>query len=234
MMGYWKDYVTMLAGRTNSVTGVVYRDDPTILAWEIGNELRCASCRGGTRLVDTVRDLARYAKAAFPKHLIADGGEGFDDTRDLYLGLSNPYPVGGREGASFSKLLLVEELDMLSYHLYRPSEWGLDSERDLQIWIGTHELLARMSGKIAYMGEFGHDPVHGRPSAGAEGDDQSRARVFNGWLSFLFNHRGGQLGLLWQLLLGSRRSSADDGFGVVYDQHPRASAVLTYWSRAVQ
>ena len=59
MRQWWKDYVVMLAERVNTFTGVAYRNEPTILAWEIANEFRCATCRGTTRLVDTVRELGR-------------------------------------------------------------------------------------------------------------------------------------------------------------------------------
>ena len=34
----YKDYMTGIILRKNSLTGVVYRDDPTILAWDIANE----------------------------------------------------------------------------------------------------------------------------------------------------------------------------------------------------
>ncbi|KDD72716.1 hypothetical protein H632_c2982p0, partial [Helicosporidium sp. ATCC 50920] len=34
----FKDYINMLVSRRNTVTGVTYRDDPTIFAWELANE----------------------------------------------------------------------------------------------------------------------------------------------------------------------------------------------------
>ena len=36
--------------RTNKFTGVMYRDDPTILAWELMNEPRCPSDLSGKTL----------------------------------------------------------------------------------------------------------------------------------------------------------------------------------------
>ena len=33
-----------VVGRTNSVTGVPYADDPTIFAWDLINEPRCFQC----------------------------------------------------------------------------------------------------------------------------------------------------------------------------------------------
>jgi mannan endo-1,4-beta-mannosidase len=35
---WYKSYVTALVQRNNTITGVMYRDDPTILAWELINE----------------------------------------------------------------------------------------------------------------------------------------------------------------------------------------------------
>lgn len=39
--GWYKDWVAALAARVNSLTGVAYRDEPAILAWELANEPRC-------------------------------------------------------------------------------------------------------------------------------------------------------------------------------------------------
>ena len=39
--GYYKNHVKTVLTRVNTVTGVAYRDDPTILGWELMNEPRC-------------------------------------------------------------------------------------------------------------------------------------------------------------------------------------------------
>jgi mannan endo-1,4-beta-mannosidase len=226
-MGYWKEWVSFLAARVNVFTGVAYRDEPAIMAFELANEFRCPSCKGTTRFVDTVRELARHAKREFPHHLIGDGGEGHDDAPDLYPGLSNQYFVRGDEGVSYSQLLNVEELDMLSYHMY-PRYWMFDLSKDVRIWIDTHELLARLGGKVAYMGEFGHDP-------GVEVRDEASAPVFNDWLSHLFRTRDGSVGLLWQWVPLERLAPPnDDNFSFTLARHPRSAAVLSWWSQSLQ
>jgi mannan endo-1,4-beta-mannosidase len=228
MKGYWKDYVDLLANRVNTFTGVAYKDEPAILAWELANEFRCPSCKGNsTPFVDTVRELARHAKAALPKHLIADGGEGFDDVPSLYPGLSDTYVVRGDEGVSYSKLLQVDELDMLSYHLY-PRHWRMNAGRDVQIWIDGHETLAKLAGKVPYLGEFGYDPED------AATRDATRAPVYEAWMSRLFEQNDGALGLLWQVIPASRLGNADDGFGVVYDVHGSTVPVVSAWARRIR
>ena len=38
MQAAYLDFVTAIVLRKNSITGVLYRDEPTILAWDIANE----------------------------------------------------------------------------------------------------------------------------------------------------------------------------------------------------
>lgn len=220
MRQWWKEYVAMLATRVNTFTGIAYKDEPSILAWEMGNEFRCPTCRGTTRLTDTVRELADFARAVLPNQLIADGGEGFDDDLGLYLGLSNGYPIRGDEGSSFSKLAMLDQLDMVSYHLY-PKSYGLESPRDTEIWIQRHQAIASVYGKVAYLGECGY-----------VASDADRANSYDAWLRHLFEENGGPIGLMWQLLPNARL--ANDQFSV-HSRKDRATAwILSRWGASLR
>jgi mannan endo-1,4-beta-mannosidase len=220
MKQWWKDYAYLLANRVNTFTGIAYKDEPAILAWEIGNELRCTTCRGTSKMPDTIRELAGFLRQVAPNQLISDGGDGFDDNPSAYVGLSNFYAVRGDEGASFSKLAAIEELDMLSYHFY-PNNYGFTTAKDTQIWIERHQAIAAVAGKVAYLGECGY-----------VAPDAERAASYDSWLRHLFASSGGQLGLFWQLSPASRLNN--DGFAV-YSRRDNATAwILARWGKSLQ
>jgi mannan endo-1,4-beta-mannosidase len=220
MKQWWKDYVYMLVNRVNTFTGVAYKDEPAILAWEIANELRCQSCRGSTALVDTVSELATFLKQLAPHQLISDGGDGFDDDPTFYAGLSNLYAVRGDEGASYSKLSHVDALDMLSYHFY-PRNYGFSTARDAEIWIERHQAIATITGKVGYLGECGF-----------AAPDAERAQSYDAWLRSLFARAGGQLGIFWQLSPVGRLDN--DGLAI-YSRRDNATAwILGRWGRSLR
>jgi mannan endo-1,4-beta-mannosidase len=214
----------MLSQRTNTVTKVAYRDEPAILAWEIANELRCPSCSDAGPVVATIDTLAQFLRGIFPNHLIADGGEGMDDTPANYGTFSNSYPVSGFERTSFTKMVEIGALDMVSYHYY-PADWGMSTTAsvaaaDAKAWIDGHAALAKAAGKVAYWGEFGFQK-------GAS--DATRAPLYDGWLSdFFATTDNNALALFWQLVPQSR--GADDGFACILGRDPATVAVFEKYS----
>ncbi len=61
----FKQTIAYVLNRKNTLTGVVYKDDPAVLAWETGNEL--------SNPPEWRRDIAAYIKSLDPKHLVIDG-----------------------------------------------------------------------------------------------------------------------------------------------------------------
>lgn len=61
----FKKTIEFVINRTNTVTGVKYKDDKAILCWETGNEL--------VNTEEWTRDIVRYIKKLDKKHLIMDG-----------------------------------------------------------------------------------------------------------------------------------------------------------------
>jgi hypothetical protein len=74
---WYKDYVTYFLGRTNSITGVRYSEDPTILAWELINEPRAPSDKTGQTLHQWIVEMSNFVRSLDTNHVIGTGQEGW-------------------------------------------------------------------------------------------------------------------------------------------------------------
>ena len=72
-------HIRAIVGRTNSLTGKPYKEDPAIFSWQIGNEPRCFSLEPEIRqgFVGWLTESARIIKELDPNHLVSTGNEGF-------------------------------------------------------------------------------------------------------------------------------------------------------------
>jgi len=159
---WYKDYIRMLLNRVNTVTGVAYKDEPAIAAWQIMNEGRNS---GGdpTRLRDWYQEIAQYIKSIDSNHLVGTGEEGFDEgTPSEYSAgeYSNTYVLRANEGTSYVLNTAIPEIDFGSAHWY-PSEFGFGSEvnddllRAQRAWLNDHKEIAESHDKPFIIGEFG-------------------------------------------------------------------------------
>ena len=91
---WFKAFVSKMLTRVNAATGVAYRDDPTIFAWELINEPRVQGDASGDVLQAWIEDVAAYAKTLDDAHLLTVGTEGFYGVTDAARA-SNEHPPGG-------------------------------------------------------------------------------------------------------------------------------------------
>jgi hypothetical protein len=61
----FEETIRFVLTRTNTVTGICYRDDPAVLCWETGNEIASPA--------PWTREIARYIKSVDTNHLVMDG-----------------------------------------------------------------------------------------------------------------------------------------------------------------
>lgn len=95
----YQQYVDVILSRTNALTGVKYVDDPTVLAWELGNELEGMTLDWINAQVDFISERA-------PQQLIA-AGRRFDIDPDT---------------------LAAPELDIVDVHYYPPTAQKVASD----------------------------------------------------------------------------------------------------------
>lgn len=188
----WLEHVIT---RKNSVNSRLYRDDPTILAWELANEPRCTNGRDfdaksgwdADTLTAWAREMSEYVKSLDSHHLVSVGDEGF-----LARG-GEHWAYRASDGVDHAALTALPHVDFGTFHLY-PEAWGV-SESFSERWIQDHVELARRLGKPTILEEFGLEA-----SAGSE----RRERAYRRWNDVLLE-RGGNASLAWVLAATSGR-----------------------------
>ena len=205
--GWYRDWVSTLLNRVNTITGVAYKDDPTIMAWELANEPRCVGSGTyprGECDVDTITtwaaEMSAHVKSIDDRHLLSAGDEGFfcrapeDWVLAEKYGASEYGPGMGEDcsdGVDTVALASLPHIDMMSMHLY-PDHWRTSAAWG-EGWILEHAREAAAVGKPVYLGEFGWQ------------DKATRMPVYHSWLNLVRTH--GIDGALYWLL----SSEQDDG-----------------------
>lgn len=142
----YERYVTFFLNRTNTLTGVKYKDDPIIMAWELANEPRAMTDPTGQTLRNWIAEMSAYIKSLDSNHLVTTGEDGF------YISGSRPeYGYHAEDGADYILNSDIPTIDFASFHAY--DWWG--SQSNLYYWIQKHGEDARfIFGKPTVAGEI--------------------------------------------------------------------------------
>ena len=156
--GWYKNWISHLLNRVNTVTGVKYKDDPTIMMWELGNEPRCIgsgvyprspACTTQT-LISWADEISSYIKSVDRNHLVSVGDEGF-----LCLPNGTDWTDNCNEGVDSYAFAALRNIDAMSLHLYPDADaWGKTPAWGTE-WIAKHTQKAKRLRKAVYLGEFG-------------------------------------------------------------------------------
>jgi mannan endo-1,4-beta-mannosidase len=73
-MNMFNDHLKFIIGRKNSITGVLYREDPVIMSWELANEPRAVDNQAA--FYKWVENTSNLIRSLDPNHLITTGSEG--------------------------------------------------------------------------------------------------------------------------------------------------------------
>lgn len=71
----YRNWVRHVAQRVNPLTGLAYRDDPTIMAWELMNE---GNARPEALRLAWTAEMSAYVKSLDPNHLVGSGHANLD------------------------------------------------------------------------------------------------------------------------------------------------------------
>ncbi|VDB95985.1 unnamed protein product [Peniophora sp. CBMAI 1063] len=152
----FKRYITHHLNHVNQYTGIALKDDPTIMAWESGNELAAIRFGDGPAPPAWTKEIGEHVKSIAPDQLFMDGSYGV-----------------------FPETLGNEVVDIFGDHFYPPNitrlssgieaveqagrvyfageyDWtGVNGGNDLTSFLGAVE--ASQSAGDFYWSLFGHD-----------------------------------------------------------------------------
>jgi mannan endo-1,4-beta-mannosidase len=196
--GWYKDWISHVLNRVNTLTGVAYKDDPTVMTWELANEPRCqgsgafpASDQCGKAHPETITnwadEMTRFIKSIDHHHLASVGEEGFTCANPD----SDDWNTNCGPGTDSAALTALPAVDVMSFHLY-PDGWGTTPAWGTQ-WIKDHIAVARRLHKASMLGEFGLK------------DKGTRNPVYQQWTDAV--RSAGGTGFLYWILSGVQ----DDG-----------------------
>jgi len=158
---WFKQFVSMMLSRTNTVTQTSYRDDASIFAWELINEPRVMGDGSGDTLQEWIEDMSAFAKGLDEKHLLTVGSEGFYGSWSADSQRKDENPVNWAEtmGGDFTRNFQTRSLDFACIHIWVDLWLCCDEVCKLKFaerWIARH-LEASRDGfdKPVLLEEFG-------------------------------------------------------------------------------
>lgn len=151
----FKDYIFMIINRTNKFTNTKYKDDPTIMSWELANEPRAGDGTYGKDNIEYfynwVNETAGFIHKLDSNHLVTSGSEGL-------MGCAWQNDV-------FTNAFKTNNIDYIVFHLW-PKNWDwfnakkfkrtLKTTKQKSVeYINEHISFARKLNKPVVMEEFG-------------------------------------------------------------------------------
>ncbi len=144
-------FITEIIGRTNTVNGIKYTNDPTIMAWELANEPRPMDEDNFEPFIRWIKSTSELIKKLDPNHLVTTGNEGEKGCSESL--------------ALFDTIHVFNSIDYITIHIWMKN-WGwynaqkADSTYPLalekvQKYFNDHLVVATKLNKPMVLEEFG-------------------------------------------------------------------------------
>ncbi len=169
----YKDWVSFVLNRTNTITGVKYKDDPTVFAWDLMNEPEISSV---SLAQSWYQEMASYIKAQGARQLVTTGSEGF---------------YGGQAGSDpNTEPANVPAIDFQTWHTY-PTYHNISPQQVVNL-VNQHCASAAAGGKPVILQEFAYP-------ARSAAEKVTRSGIYSSWLDAIYNNDNCAGWLSWRV-----------------------------------
>ena len=145
------EHIKFMLNRKNSVNGIPYKQDKTIMAWEVANEPRIWNVENEKAFTNWLNEVASTIKSIDKNHLLTTGSEGKAGSND--------------DIAAFERTHNNANIDYLTMHIW-PKNWGWyninDEKNSTEVaikktndYIDEHIKVAQNLKKPLVLEEFG-------------------------------------------------------------------------------
>ncbi|CAM8975247.1 unnamed protein product [Rhodiola kirilowii] len=228
--GYYKNHIKAVLTRVNSITGVAYKDDPTIFAWELMNEPRCDSDPSGNSIQSWVKEMAAYVKSLDRNHMLEIGLEGFYGTSSPER-VQQVNPWNSLYGTDFISNNQIPEVDFTTIHIY-PDQWTSGGEEQQVTYVDKY-VKAHIDDSLSVIKKPILLAEFGKSSKSSGYTVAARDQYFGHLFDTIYNcaSSNGPCGgtLFWQLL-AQGMNNMDDGYGVVLEESPSTARIINQQS----
>lgn len=136
-MRLYKGWVKQLVTHENHLTGVGYRNDPTIAMWELGNEIQHSPPQVGESIRPWIEEAGAFVKQLDEQTLLTTGSYGHQ----------------GRN--AFVDEAAADPIDVVSIHYYPgPEHYDLPEKEVVPTLKSTMQTVREETGKPLYVGEY--------------------------------------------------------------------------------
>ena len=145
------EHIKFMLNRKNSINGIPYKQDKTIMAWEVANEPRIWNIENEKAFTNWLNEVASTIKSIDKNHLLTTGSEGKAGSND--------------DIAAFERTHNNPNIDYLTMHIW-PKNWGWyninDEKNSTEVaikktndYIDEHIKVAQNLKKPLVLEEFG-------------------------------------------------------------------------------
>ncbi|KAI4322677.1 hypothetical protein L6164_022347 [Bauhinia variegata] len=218
---YFKNYVKTLLTRKNTITGIEYRNDPTIFGWELINEPRCMTDPSGDTLQDWLEEMSAFVKLIDKNHLVTIGLEGFYGPNDPKRLTVNPEDWASRLGSDFIRNSNISNIDFTSVHIY-PDHWFHvqtfeDKLKFVSKWTRSHiEDGDKRLNKPVLFSEYGLSDLNENYSPSDR--DRYNKIILHIIYESAKRNKSGAGALVWQFFVGGMSEFNDDFYMIPWER----------------